>query len=167
MRTSRRLALRLALAIPMGQLALWVPGCKINGERPRELGPPPPGGIFSQTLDGGKRGIDGGGMVLVQAMPDDFPKDIPLYPDSTVALGGRVTGPGGKPSWSLTVTTADPKQQAITRYAAVLKGFEKGVDLDMGDSELSVWKNAAYDVIVMYGTSVDGKTTVTLNVASK
>jgi hypothetical protein len=124
---------------------------------------PPDAGKRTITLGG-----DGGGSGLLMGptKPVDFPKDIPLYPGSTVALGGRSTGTG-KPSWSLTVTTADSKDQAIARYRELLSGFEKVTDLNMGDAMLSIWRSAAYDMTLMIGTAADGKTTVTLNVASK
>ncbi len=122
-------------------------------------------------IDGGKRtialgGDGGGGLVMGSTKPVDFPKDIPLYPGSTVTLGGRSTG-AGKPSWSLTVTTPDSKDQAVARYKELLSGFDKVTDLNMGDAMLSIWRSAAYDMTLMIGTAADAKTTITLNVASK
>jgi len=170
MRSSPRLA-RWPWVASVAQIALLPAGCKTIQDRDREaVASAVASAVDGGTADGGRpasRGDGGGiGLRMGTTKPDDFPADIPIYPGSTVALGGRSTGPG-KPSWSLTVKTDDSKDQAIARYQQVLGGFQKVTDLNMSDAVLSIWRSAAYDMTLMIGTAADGKTTITLNVASK
>jgi hypothetical protein len=109
---------------------------------------------------------DAGGMVLGPTMPDDFPADIPLYPDAGFTIGGRSTA-AGKPTWSVTVETSDSKEQVMSEYRRALSAFQSLSNLDLGDSALSVWRNDSYDLILMIGRGTDGKTTVTIDAASR
>jgi hypothetical protein len=166
MRTSLRLACVLSAA-SAALLALAPAGCKSSQDGARgpvesQAGPQ----ATTRTITLGGDGGGGGGLAMSQTKPDDFPKDIPMYPGSTVTLGGRSTGTGRR-SWTLTATTGDTRDQAASRYKDILSGFEKVTDLNMGDTALSIWRSAAYDMTLMIGSAADGKTTITLNVASK
>jgi len=169
-----RTALRLACVLSAAQFALPALGCKTAEDRNREQALDQTAADLVQAArDAGKRTIrlggdaGGSGLLTGPAKPDDFPKDIPIYPGSTVILGGRSTGTG-KPSWSLSMTTVDSKDQAIARYKDLLSGFEKVSDLNMGDAALSIWRSPAYDMTLMVGTTPGTRTTtITLNVASK
>jgi len=168
-----RTSLRLACAISVVSLALPSAACKSAEDRAREQGvayvlAPHEAGPEAEKrtiVVGGDAGR-GSGLVMGSTKPEDFPEDIPIYPGSTVTLGGR-SARADKRSWSLTVTTGDSRAQAAARYKELLAGFEKVSDLDMGDASLSIWRSAAYDMTLMIGTADNAKTTITLNVASK
>jgi hypothetical protein len=105
-------------------------------------------------------------IALTHAWPDDFPSDIPIYPDAGFTLGGRSTAMG-KPTWSVTVETDDSKEQVLAEYRRMFGAFAMLSQLDMGPSSLSVWRNDSYDVILTIGRGTDAKTTVTLNVSKR
>jgi hypothetical protein len=166
-----RTSLPIACVFSAVSFALPSAGCKTAQDRVREeadlqvLAAIEAGSAKLSTPPGGDGG-GGGGLAMGPTKPEDFPKDIPIYPGSVVRLGGRSTG-AGRPSWSLTVTTGDSRERAAARYKEILIGFEKVTDLNMGDAVLSIWRNPAYDMTLMIGTAADSKTTITLNVASK
>lgn len=168
-----RTTLRLACVLLAAPCALPIQGCKSTAERARDQALDQAAmEAFQAIEDAGRRtirlgGDGGGGLVTGPTKPDDFPTDVPIYPGSTVILGGRSKGTG-KPSWSLSVTTGDSRDVAIARYKELLRGFEKLSNLNMGDAALSIWRNAAYDMTLMVGTTPGANTTtITLNVASK
>jgi hypothetical protein len=112
-------------------------------------------------------GVGEGGLTLTAAMPDDFPPTLRIYPGSHVTLGGKQTTPVGKRSWSLTVETADPKEAVRAYYKANMPGLTPTSDIDLGDSELSVWRSDTLDVDLVVGRGADGKTTVTLDAVER
>jgi hypothetical protein len=112
-------------------------------------------------------GIGEAGIVLTSAAPDDFPPTLRLYPGARVTLGGKEPTPTGRRSWTLTVETADSKDQVRAFYRANLPGFTAASDIDLGDSALSVWRSDAFDLELVVGKGADGKTTVTLDVAER
>src|SRR5271165_1414009 len=128
--------LRFARVLCIAHATLLLEGCKTDEDRAREQ--------FAAEIARGdvasKRPIrldGGGGLAMGPTTPADFPSEVPIYPGSTPILGGRSTGPG-KPSWSLTMTTPDSKDQATARYKSLLQGFDKVSDLNMGESALSI-----------------------------
>jgi hypothetical protein len=102
-------------------------------------------------------------MVYGPAIPDDFPKTLRIYPGGRVTLGGLQTLASGKHGWSLTVETPDPKERVLDFYVKNLPGFTLASDIDLGDSDLSVWRSPAMDLNLLVGRGADGKTTVTLD----
>jgi hypothetical protein len=161
-----RTSLRTVRLLTIAHAALWLPNCKHAEDRPEEPSAPE----IVMRSDAGKRTSRpddaGSDLAMGPAKPADFPDGVPIYPGSTVNLGGRSKGPG-KPSWSLTVTTSDSRSEAAARYPGLLRGFEKVTELDLGDSTLSSWRSAAYDMTLMIGTGADARTRVTVNVASR
>ena len=112
-------------------------------------------------------GLGDAGMVYGSAIPDDFPRTLRLYPGGRVTLGGAQTISFGKRAWSLTVETPDPKDRVLAFYRANLPGFEPASDIDLGDSDLTVWRSPAMDLDLLIGRGADGKTTVTLDVEER
>jgi hypothetical protein len=106
-------------------------------------------------------------MVYGPAIPDDFPRTLPLYPGARVTLGGVQTIASGKRSWSLTVETPDPRDRVLVFYGTNLPGFEPASAIDVVDSYLAVWRSPALDLDLLVGRGADGKTTVTLDVEER
>jgi hypothetical protein len=112
-------------------------------------------------------GLGDSGMVYGPTIPDDFPRALRLYPGGRVTLGGVQALTSGKRGWSLTVETADSKERVLAFYRSHLAGFEAASDIDLGDSDLSVWRSPGMDLDLLIGRGADGKTTVTLDVEER
>jgi hypothetical protein len=164
-RPMRRATAAAALAAVIGATTS---GCKRQepGGQQRaivELATVPDAGVH------GVRGADDAATTLIpltHSWPDDFPADIPIYPDAGFTLGGRSTA-AGKPTWSVTVETEDSKEQVLSEYRRMFGAFAMLSELEMGLASLSVWRNDSYDVILTIGRGADAKTTVTLNVSQR
>src|SRR5579884_1295834 len=98
-------------------------------------------------------------------VPDDFPKDVPIYPGAEIDLAAK--GTRGKAAWSVTLEAADPKDRVVAYYRAHMRGFTVVSDVDVGETHMFVWQSPAYDVTVMTDSAGLDKTGITVNVAAR
>lgn len=162
----------LALLPIVASLALETTACKRAAERMKEKA------IERQT--GGQVNIDSkGGTTIITSdagtfvagngtkVPDDFPKTIPVYPGAKVDLAAKANNPNGKPAWTLTLETGDSKDQVVAFYEAKMTGFKNASDMSLGDTDMSVWQSAGYDVTLMVNAAGNRKTAITISAAGK
>jgi hypothetical protein len=161
---------RLPVAVLVASLALETAACKRAAERMEEKA------IERQT--GAEVHLDSKGGTMTFAsdagtlvagagtkVPDDFPKAIPLYPGAKVDLAAKANDPKGKPAWTLTLETGDSKDQVVAYYKAKMTGFNNASDMSLGDTDMSVWRSADYNVTLMVNTAGNQKTAITITAA--
>ena len=100
-------------------------------------------------------------------LPDDFPRSVPIYPHATPSFAAKSRDGKGKAAWSVMLETADSKDQVAAFYKSSLTGFTQASTMDMGQSTMSVYQSAKYDVSLMIASESKVKTAITLSVASK
>ena len=110
---------------------------------------------------------DDGGPVIGAQLPDDFPKEIPLYPGGRLVAAAKSTGPQGRPAWSVTLETGDTKDRVVDFYKNGMPAFRLATSMDMGDTGMCVWQGSQYDATLMATVGADHKTTATLTAAGK
>ena len=170
MKTSLPLVLVLAAAS-----ALPTAGCKRLAERAAEKAEEK--AIEKQT--GGQVSINGqkGTMTIVTdagavtmgelaKIPDDFPKNVPIYPGSKPKVAVK-SATGGKDSWSIIVETTDSKDKVVAYYKANMSGFTQASTMDLGTSAMEVYQSPKMDVSLIVGSESDGKQSITLAVQTK
>jgi hypothetical protein len=169
MRTSPRAGLAFSVACLVAASSLACKSAKQRAEE-REI-EQTTGGQVHVDPDKGVITVQGeGGTATVSLgpkVPDDFPKNVPVYPGAKVDLASKANGNNGKPGWSLTLETPDPPDKVASFYRANMTGFVLASDLDMGESKVLTWQSAAMDANVMATKTLDEKTSITLNVAGK
>jgi hypothetical protein len=167
MRTARPLA-SCAVAV---SLALAPSACKRASERAEERA------IEQQTgdqvrVDSEKQtvtvGNDAGSLVssLGSKVPDDFPKVVPIYPGGKPMIAAKSSNPQGKPAWSVTLETDDTKDKVVAYYKANMSGLKLASDMDMGQTDMSIWQSPQYDVTLMV-SEADQKTTIIVSATGK
>jgi hypothetical protein len=105
---------------------------------------------------------DGGSTV-----PDDFPGGVPLYPGARTAIVTKSGNARGKPAWSITLESDDPKERVSSYYKANMKEFTPASEMSLADTTMSVWHNDRYDVTILVGPGANQKTEITLTVAQR
>jgi hypothetical protein len=162
----------LALMVPLVAVA----GCKSSHDK-AQASP----AATTQQSEGKVQLVEGGivlttdaGIVALGAntkIPDDFPKTVPVYPGAIVNLAGRSAGAQGKPAWTLSLETGDEQAKVVAFYASGLAAsaaaFKKNSDLNLGDTQMSVWQSAPYDVTLMITAGAENQTTITMTVSGK
>jgi len=156
----------------VASLALETTACKRAAERMEEkaierqtgaqVNLDSKGGTMTFTSDAGTF-VAGAGTKL----PDDFPKGIPVYPGAKVDMAAKANNPKGKPAWTLTLETGDSKDQVVAYYKAKMAGFKNASDMSLGDTDMSVWQSADYDVTLMVNSAANQKTAITISAAGK
>lgn len=128
--------------------------------------------IQSQT--GGQVQIDGGDISLSNGtgtvglggkVPEDFPKEVPLYPGAKVNLATRSAK--GKPAWSLALVTGDDTEHVMTFYRSHLAGFQSTSDRTLGETSMSVWQSAQLDVTLVVAQAPSQETSISMTVATR
>jgi hypothetical protein len=74
------------------------------------------------------------------SVPEDFPKQVPIYPGSTISssMSDRSTSP----SHTLIFKTSDASAKVIGYYKGELKGFRVEQETDMGTSHIMKFVDA-------------------------
>jgi len=148
-------------------------GCKSSQEKA--------GQRAAQTQNGEVQLVEGGLLMTTDSgtvalgentkIPDDFPKTVPLYPGAKVNMAARSAGDKGKPAWSLSLEVGDEQPKVVAFYASGMPAsagaFKKGSDLALGDTQMTVWQGAQFDVTLMISASADSHTAITMTVAGK
>jgi hypothetical protein len=179
MRTTAPSGLRLASIASVVMIAslpalLGSAGCKSAKDKAaaRAASTETPGEL--QLVDGGLILINEAGTVALgenTKIPDDFPKAIPVYPGARVNMAAHAPGGQGKGAWSLSLETGDDQPTVVAYYAKTMGAsagaFKKGSDLALGDTQMTVWQGAQYDVTLMISASPDSQTAITMTVAGK
>jgi hypothetical protein len=164
----------LATFLVNATLLLAVTGCKSSHDKAQERAATSevPGQL--QLIDGGLTLTTDAGVIALgggSKVPDDFPKTIPVYPGAKVDLSAHATGAKGKPAWSLSLETGDEQAKVVSFYTSAMTSsagkFTKASDLPMGDTEMTVWQSAEYDVTLMISGGAESQTTILLTVAGK
>jgi hypothetical protein len=128
-----------------------------------------------QLVEGGLVMFTDAGSVALgtnSKIPDDFPETIPIYPGARVNMASRSTAQG-KLAFSLSLETGDAQPTVVAYYAkgmAAAKGagaFTRGSDLALGDTQMTVWQSARYDVTLMISAEADNGTAITMTVTGK
>jgi len=149
-------------------------GCKSSHDKPQErpAATETPGQLT--MMDGGLTLMTDAGLVAfggVAKVPADFPKTVPVYPGVKVNMAAHATGAKGKPAWSLSLETGDEQPKVVAFYASSFTAsagkFTKASDLAMGDTQMTVWQSADYDVTLMISAGAESQTTITMTVAGK
>lgn len=149
-------------------------GCKSSHDKAQErpAATETPGQLT--MMDGGLTLMTDAGLVAlgdVAKVPADFPRTIPVYPGAKVNMAAHATGAKGKPAWSLSLETGDEQAKVVAFYASSLTAsagkFTKASDLAMGDTQMTVWQSAEYDVTLMISAGTENQTTITMTVAGK
>jgi hypothetical protein len=114
------------------------------------------------TIEGkeGKVQVSGEGGL---ALPEGFPKDVPIYPGSTIAVSAAVQN-----GMHVSLKTADPSTKVAAFYKEKLKaeGWEIETTMNTEDSSMVVGKKDKRSVAVVAGRDSDGST-VNLTVQSE
>jgi hypothetical protein len=153
MRRARSVVPAIAVA-----LALAHASCRTAPERAQPVADAQAPGterVVLATADGGAR------------IPEDFPASIPIYAGAKTTMVTRSTSPRGKPAWSVTLESDDPRDRVASFYKASMKGFTSASDMALADTWMSVWRNAQYDVTILVAQGAAQKTAITLAVAQR
>ena len=113
--------------------------------------------VTIQGKDGAKMQFSGEGGL---AVPDGFPKDVPVYPGSTVTMSMAA-----KDGMHVALKTADPSGKVVAFYNEKLKasGWEIEATMNTGESSMVSGKKDKRSVVAVTGRDSDG-TTITLTV---
>lgn len=172
MRPARVIASSLSASLPLVLLATLA-GCKSSHDKAEERPAPieTPGRL--QLTEGGLTLTTDAGVVMLGStkVPDDFPKTIPVYPGAKVNMAAHTAGAKGKPAWSLSLETGDEQSKVVSFYTSGMTAspgkFAKASDLAMGETQMTVWQSADYDVTLMISAGGENQTTITMTVAGK
>ena len=96
-------------------------------------------------------------------IPDNFPKDVPLYPGAkalTVSMGQA-----SKSDASLTLQTSDDTQKVVKWYADQLKGWKEASSYSMSGSEIRAYEKDTLklNVTILQGSDTDKGSVITLS----
>jgi hypothetical protein len=116
------------------------------------------GGDITLSSSGGTVGLGG-------KLPDDFPKDVPVYPGANIIMATRSST--GKPAWSLTMTSGDDTEHVMAFYRTGLKAFTTVSDHTMGDTYMAVWQSPRLDVTLLVAKAPAQETSISMTVAGK
>ena len=100
-------------------------------------------------------------------IPDDFPKTIPVYPGAKADLAAKSASASGKDAWTVTLESPDPKDKVVAYYKANMPAFKMASDMNMGQTDMTVWQGTQYDVTLMISEAGAGKTTIAISAAGK
>jgi hypothetical protein len=166
----------VAVSLPVVVIATLgaATGCKSSHDKAQERAAATevPGQL--QLTDGGLTLTSESGVIALgetSKVPDDFPKNVPVYPGAKVDMAAHRTGAKGKPAWSLSLETGDEQAKVVAFYTSGMTAsagkFTKASDLAMGDTQMTVWQSADYDVTLMISAGAENQTTILLTVAGK
>jgi hypothetical protein len=150
--------LRFILGSVAASLALAPSGCRSAPERNSGGADPQVAAeerIALTTTEGGSR------------IPDDFPVSVPIYPGARTTIVTKSGNARGKPAWSVTLASDDPKERVSSYYKANMKDFTSASEMSLADTTMSVWRNGRYDVTILVGPGANQKTEIALTVAQK
>jgi hypothetical protein len=149
-------------------------GCKSSQEKAGQRAATMQNGAQVQLVEGGLLMTTDAGTVALgenAKIPDDFPKTVPLYPGAKVNMAARSAGDKGKPAWSLSLESGDEQPKVVAFYASNMTAsagaFKKGSDLALGDTQMTVWQGAQFDVTLMISAGADNQTAISMTVAGK
>lgn len=136
-----------------------------------------------ETTTGGKVDIENGGKtVTIQGdkpgeemtfgaaakIPNDFPKDAPLYPGAKVVGSASATGSKGKQTFTVSFESNDSPQQIVSFYKGKVPANGKKFELDTGDGASLAYEANGKAYTVLTGKNKDkGTTSLVLTVAEK
>ncbi|MCR4412295.1 MAG: hypothetical protein NUV77_07700 [Thermoguttaceae bacterium] len=106
--------------------------------------------VTIEGKDGAKVRLSSGGNV---ALPEGFPKDVPIYPGSTVTLSVST-----KDGAQVGLKTADPRAKVAEFYKAQLKsqGWEIETTLDSDQGAMLAGKKGKNTVAAMVNSDSEG-----------
>jgi hypothetical protein len=116
--------------------------------------------VTIQGKDGAKVQFSGGGNL---ALPDAFPKDVPVYPGATVTVSAAA-----KDGMQVVLKTADSPNKVAAFYNEKLKagGYEIQATVNMGQGSMVTGKKDNRTVMVSTGADSEGAV-ITLHVQSE
>jgi hypothetical protein len=152
MKRLRFVAAAVAVSLPLAASA-----CRSAPDRghPAVDAQAPADSVALATADGGAR------------IPEDFPASVPIYPGAKTTMVTKSGNPRGKPAWSVTLETDDPRDRVSSFYKANMKGFTSADEMSLGDTSMGVWRSDKYDVTILVAPGAAQKTAITLTVAQK
>ncbi|MHB1034901.1 MAG: hypothetical protein ACYC35_12055 [Pirellulales bacterium] len=111
--------------------------------------------------DGEKIQVSGGGAGV--PLPESFPKDVPVYPGSTVATSATM-----KEATQVSLQTGDSTQKAVTFYQSKLKenGWDIENTMNMQQGNMLAAKKADSRLTVMI-MAQDDKTMISLTLTKE
>lgn len=115
------------------------------------------------------KGANGTEVSTKQQLPDNFPKDVPLYTPYEVS-GSYRSSDAGKSNWSVVTTTGDSYDKAKAGVATLYESWQKSADYEVSGTMMSSYENSLYSVTVSIAQPSSGennKTTITYLVAQK
>lgn len=150
-------------------------GCKRLAERAAEKAEEKAieKGTGGQVSINGQKGTmtivtDAGAVTMGETakIPDDFPKNVPVYPGATPKVAVK-SAQGGKDTWSVVLETTDSKDKVVAYYKANLSGFTQASSMDVGTGFMQVYQSPKMDVSLVVGSESGGKQSITLSVTTK
>jgi hypothetical protein len=164
-----------AFPIVLATLALVsaASGCKSSREKAVERAAEEQSGQVQLTEAGITMTTDAGAVTLGPGskIPDDFPKTVPVYPGAKVNMAARSAAGKDRATWSLSLETGDEQPKVVAFYASSMSAsvgkFTKGSDLPLGDTQMTVWQSAQFDVTVMISAGAESQTTITETISAK
>jgi hypothetical protein len=154
--------------------ALATTGCKSSHDKPESQHVVPAVDGKLAIVDGGMALVTDAGVLSfgsISSIPEDFPKALPIYPGTKVDMATRTAAAHGKIAWSLSLETGDEQPKVVAFYGSAMTasagGFTKASDLAMGDTQMTVWQSAQYDVTLMIAKGAENETTISMTVNSK
>lgn len=116
---------------------------------------------------------DGKGTFVVgeNKVPDDFPKNVPVYPGAKVESSMAGTGAQGDTGFMLTLSTPDPVEKvgAFYKDAATKNGGKQQLDMQTPAGHMVSWQTSdgISASVVVSGDSGENKTSIMLQAGTK
>lgn len=116
---------------------------------------------------------DGKGTFVVgeNKVPDDFPKNVPVYPGAKVESAMAATGGQGDSGFILTLSTPDAADKVAAFYkdAASKNGAKQLLDMQTPAGHMVSWQttDALSASAVVSGDASENKTTIMLQASAK
>ncbi|OGG10310.1 hypothetical protein A2154_02625 [Candidatus Gottesmanbacteria bacterium RBG_16_43_7] len=120
------------------------------------------------SSDGMTVKTDEGSFSTGTSLPPDWPKDVPVYPGSTVTYSGTNNPQTGETGYSTVLTTNDDSQKVGAYYTKELPAQGWLVTGTQNIADTTVISATKDDrTLSMAAATEEGKTTITLGVSSK
>ena len=154
----------LAGTAAIGALALSAGGCRKVTVEQTSIEKETDGQVH---IDGGDISLAASGKTvgLGGKLPDDLPKEVPVYPGAKINMGTRSST--GKPGWALALVTGDDPEHVMAFYRSNLKGFTAVSDRNMGGTYMSVWQSPSLDVTLLVAQAPEQETSISMTVSGK
>lgn len=100
------------------------------------------------------------------ALPDDWPKDIPTYPGATIQFSGTANPDNEAPGMATMMTTADSADAVATFYQTAMKngGWKIESTMKMGEGTILVGSKDTRNLSIAIGSYDNSQTSITIGV---